>query len=151
MPYVASTPGCDGAAALVAGGPGSSAAGLCHLLRSTWRRRRNLLQGGQTRTGPGQTQQKTLCRSTDGHEASLAGAQCVRLARSFLASPTLQHYGMLRMVRDVFHISGFLLTDACEQVTQIVLNQAAPLASALVHPLRKLLACTHVAVNLDQT
>lgn len=72
-------------------------------------------------------------------------------ARCWLACPTLHHYGMVRMVRDVFHISGFLLTDACGQVTQIVLNQAAPLASALVHPLRKLLACAHVAVNLGQT
>ena len=72
-------------------------------------------------------------------------------ARRWLACPTLQHYGMVRMVRDVFHISGFLLTDACGQVTQIVLNQAAPLASAFVHPLRKLLACAHVAVNLGQT
>jgi hypothetical protein len=72
-------------------------------------------------------------------------------ARHWLASPTLQHYGTLRMVRDVFHISGFLLTDACGQVTQLVLNQAAPLASALVHPLRKLLLCAQVAVNLGQT
>jgi hypothetical protein len=72
-------------------------------------------------------------------------------ARRWLACPTLQPYGMLRMVRDVFHISGFLLTDACGQVTQIVLNQAAPLALTLVHPLRKLLACAHVAVNLGQT
>ena len=72
-------------------------------------------------------------------------------ARHWLASPTLQHYGTLRMVRDVFHISGFLLTDACGQVTQVVLNQAAPLASAFVHPLRKLLLCAHVAVNLGQT
>ena len=63
----------------------------------------------------------------------------------------LRHYGLLRMVRDVFHISGFLLTDACGQVTQVVLNQTAPLASALVHPLRKLLLCAHVAVNLGQT
>lgn len=72
-------------------------------------------------------------------------------ARHWLASPTLQHYGTLRMVRDVFHMSGFLLTDACGQVVQIVLNQSAPLASALVHPLRKLLLCAHVAVNLGQT
>jgi hypothetical protein len=72
-------------------------------------------------------------------------------ARHWLASPTLQHYGTLRMVRDVFHISGFLLTDASGQVAQIVLNPTAPLASALVHPLRKLLACAHVAVNLGQT
>ncbi len=72
-------------------------------------------------------------------------------ARRWLLSPALRHYGMLRMVRDVFHISGFLLIDACGQVTQIVLNQAAPLASALVHPLRKLLLCAHVVVNLGQT
>ena len=68
-------------------------------------------------------------------------------ARHWLASPTLHHYGTVRMVRDVFHISGFLLTDACGQVAQIVLNQTAPLASALVHPLRNLLACAHVADN----
>src|SRR5947209_11074484 len=72
-------------------------------------------------------------------------------ARRWLLSPALRHYGMLRMVRDVFHISGFLLIDACGQVTQIVLNQAAPLASALVHPLRKLLLGAHVVINLGQT
>jgi hypothetical protein len=72
-------------------------------------------------------------------------------ARHWLASPTLHHYGTLRMVRDVFHMSGFLLIDACGQVVQIVLNQAAPLASALVDPLRKLLLCAQVAVNLGQT
>jgi hypothetical protein len=72
-------------------------------------------------------------------------------ARHWLASPALSHYGMLRMVRDVFHISGFLLTDACGQVVQIVLNQAAPLAPALVDPLRQLLAGAHMAVNLGQT
>ena len=55
------------------------------------------------------------------------------------------------MVRDVFHISGFLLTDTSGQVAQIVLNQTAPLASAFVHPLRKLLLCAHVTVNLGQT
>ena len=72
-------------------------------------------------------------------------------ARHWLASPALHHYGTVRMVRDVFHISGFLLTDACGQVTQIVLNQAAPLASALVLPLRKLLLCAQVTVTLGQT
>jgi len=72
-------------------------------------------------------------------------------ARDWLAIPTLRHYGMLRMVRDVFHISGFLLTDACGRLTQVVLNQAAPLASALVDPLGQLLAGVQVAVNLGQT
>jgi hypothetical protein len=36
-------------------------------------------------------------------------------------------------------------------VVQLVLNQAAPLAPALVDPLCVLLARTHVAVNLGQT
>jgi len=34
------------------------------------------------------------------------------------------------MVRDVFHISGFLVIDSCGQIVQVVLNQAASLASA---------------------
>src|SRR5258707_1139102 len=34
-------------------------------------------------------------------------------ARHWLDSPALCHYGTLRMVRDVFHSSGFLLIDAC--------------------------------------
>src|SRR6266702_3963511 len=72
-------------------------------------------------------------------------------ARHWLANTPLHHYGTVRMVRDVFHISGFLLTDACGQVVQVVLNQAAPLATVLVDPLGALLACTHVAVNLGQT
>jgi hypothetical protein len=40
-------------------------------------------------------------------------------ARSFLAAPQLRSYGMLRMVRDVFHISGFLGVDARGQIVQI--------------------------------
>jgi hypothetical protein len=63
----------------------------------------------------------------------------------------LQHYGLLRLVRDVFHVSGFLVFDAFDQPVQIVLNQAAPLASFLVDALRELLAPAHVALNLGQT
>ena len=50
--------------------------------------------------------------------------------------------GTLHAMRDVLHISSFLLTDACEQLTEVVLNQAVLLASALVHPLSQLLAGT---------
>lgn len=67
------------------------------------------------------------------------------------SQPRLQHYGMVRMVRDVFHISGFLVLDAFGQIIQIVLNQAAPLASALLMSLRELLAPAHIALNLGQT
>ncbi len=72
-------------------------------------------------------------------------------ARRWLAVPKLQHYGMLRMVRDVFHISGFLVFDALGHVVQIILNQAACLARSLVDSLRKLLAPLCIAVNLDKT
>ncbi len=63
----------------------------------------------------------------------------------------LLHYGTLRMVRDVFHVSGFLVMDALGQIVQIVLNQAAPLAPVLVDSLRGLLASAHVAITLGQT
>jgi hypothetical protein len=63
----------------------------------------------------------------------------------------LQHYGILRLVRDVFHISGFLVFDALGQLLEIVLNCSAPLASALVNPLRELLTPAHVAICLGET
>ncbi len=72
--------------------------------------------------------------------------------RWLLASqPRLHHYGMVRMVRDVLHISGFLVMDTLGQILQIVLNQAAPLAPALVVSLRELLAPAHIAVILGET
>ena len=58
---------------------------------------------------------------------------------------------MLRMVRDVFHISGFLLFDQAGHVQQIILNQHAPLASFLVHSLRDILSPLHISVHLGQT
>jgi hypothetical protein len=63
----------------------------------------------------------------------------------------LGHYGILRMVRDVFHVSGFLVFDALDQLVEIGLNQAAPLAPVLVESLRELLTPAHVALNLGQT
>jgi hypothetical protein len=63
----------------------------------------------------------------------------------------LRHYGLLRMVRDVFHISGFLVFDALGQIVQIVLNRSAPLAPTLVTALPELLTGTHVAISLGET
>ena len=73
--------------------------------------------------------------------------------RNWLADPAspLRHYGMLRMVRDVFHISGFLLLDAWGCICQVMLNQLAPLASVLLAPLQELFASEHVSINLAQT
>jgi hypothetical protein len=71
-------------------------------------------------------------------------------ARRWLAAPQLRSYGMLRMVRDVFHISGFLGVDARGQIVQIGLNRAAPLAPVLVDSLQELLAPVHMAIHLDK-
>lgn len=70
-------------------------------------------------------------------------------ARRWLAVPQLRGYGIQRMVRDVFHLSGFLCCDASGQVLQVVLNSHALLARCLVDSLRKRLALFHVAVSLD--
>lgn len=72
-------------------------------------------------------------------------------ARRWLAAPKLRSYGMLRMVRDVFPVSGFLVLDALGQIVQSVLNQAAPLASLLVDSLLRLLASALIAIPLDNT
>ena len=56
---------------------------------------------------------------------------------------------MLRMIRDVFHVSGFPVMDAPgQQIVQIVLNQAAPLASPLFGSLHRLLAPAQVAIQV---
>ena len=70
-------------------------------------------------------------------------------ARRWLAAPQLRSYGMLRMVRDIFHISGYLAIDAEGYIVQIGLNPAAPLASVLVASLQELLAPAHIAIHLD--
>jgi hypothetical protein len=72
-------------------------------------------------------------------------------ARRWLAVPQLQQYGPLRMVRDVFPISGFLSWDAAGHLVQVVLNQDAALARCLVNSLRKRLALLHMVVILGQT
>jgi hypothetical protein len=74
-------------------------------------------------------------------------------ARGWLSQTAdqLSGYGMLRMVRDVFHVSGFLLFDPASHVQQIILNQQAPLARFLVHSLRNILSPLHISVHLGQT
>src|SRR6266567_557314 len=67
-----------------------------------------------------------------------------------LGSEPLPHYGPLRMVRDVFHISGILHWDAHGHLFEITLNQDALLAHHILFSLRQLLAPLHVTINLDK-
>lgn len=72
-------------------------------------------------------------------------------ARRWLALPEGPHCGILRMVRDVFHISGFLCFDHFNHVMKIVLNQQAHQAHRLIYPLRELLTPFHIVVSLGET
>ena len=58
---------------------------------------------------------------------------------------------MQRMVRDVFHISGFLLQNNQGHILAIVLNVRAPLVRGLTQGLAQLLRPAHVVVNWGQT
>lgn len=53
-------------------------------------------------------------------------------ARNSLAliMPKLKDFGMLRMVRDLFHILGQLKFDAHGNLVEVTLNESHPLASA---------------------
>ena len=73
-------------------------------------------------------------------------------ARGWLVAqqPKLAQYGMLRMVRDVFHIQGWIELDAHGHVVGIILNQAAPLVRGIGAALQGLLAPAHIAVTLGE-
>jgi len=75
-------------------------------------------------------------------------------ARAWLVAPapSLAPYGLLRLVRDLWHVTGFLSFDpATGHVRRLVLIAASPLAAPLATALRTLLAPAHVAVTLGQT
>jgi hypothetical protein len=71
-------------------------------------------------------------------------------ARHWLAVPQGRHCGILRMVRDVFHISGFLRFDALGSVIEIVLNQDARSAHGLIRSLQEWLTPLHIVVILGE-
>jgi hypothetical protein len=77
----------------------------------------------------------------------------VMWAREWLAveEPKLQAYGIKRLVRDVFHISGFLVRNIQGRVVAIVLNHLAPYVRALTRSLALLLCPAHVVVSWGQT
>ncbi len=65
--------------------------------------------------------------------------------------PMVRRWGMMRMVRDVFHISGRIVFDHRQRISQIMLNPADPLAKGLAPGLFALLGSEHIVVNLGET
>jgi hypothetical protein len=74
-------------------------------------------------------------------------------ARRWLVAhePKLRRYGMKRMVRDIFHLSGFLVHNARGRLIEMVLNQHAPLVRGIARSLEALLRPSRIAVNWGQT
>jgi hypothetical protein len=63
----------------------------------------------------------------------------------------IQQYGIKRMIRDLYQISGTLSFDKQGRLRVIALQSASSLAKLLQGPLHRLLALSHIAVILDQT
>jgi hypothetical protein len=63
----------------------------------------------------------------------------------------LQQYGIKRMIRDMYHVSGTLFFDKRGRLEIIALQPASSLAKLLLMPLQTLLAPSLFTVILDQT
>jgi hypothetical protein len=63
----------------------------------------------------------------------------------------IKQHGVLRMVRDVFHVCGFVELGAKDAIKRIVLSQAAAWARRCANSLRALLKQQHVRVTLGET
>jgi hypothetical protein len=74
-------------------------------------------------------------------------------ARQWLAPhcPRIAHFGIQRLVRDVFQMNGALVFDQATHLVKIFLNQADPLAKELCRGLAPLLVHEQVAVTLGET
>ena len=67
------------------------------------------------------------------------------------AAQRLRHYGIKRIIRDLYHISGSLYFDKQGRLCAMTLSSASSLAKLMLVPLRHLLTPASIAVNLDKT
>ena len=74
-------------------------------------------------------------------------------ARQWLSPyvPRVRSWGIMRMVRDVFHVSGTIVFDHRQSISQIILNPADPFAKGLAPGLFALLGSEFIVVNLGKT
>ncbi len=67
------------------------------------------------------------------------------------AARRLRHYGIKRIIRDLYHMNGSVSFDVQGRLCAITLNSASSLAKLMLLPLRQLLAPSSIAVILDKT
>jgi hypothetical protein len=65
--------------------------------------------------------------------------------------PKAKKYGILRMVRDVCSVSGFVVTDGSGKIISIVLNYRSALARTLVQAFQELLKPQAISVEMGST
>ena len=73
-------------------------------------------------------------------------------ARLWLAHwcPKVAKFGLLRLVRDAFHMNGLILLDPDAQVLKVVLNRADPFAEELRSGFAALFAQQQPAITLGE-
>ncbi len=76
----------------------------------------------------------------------------VMWAKQWLISgvPKMKKYGVKRMVRDVFAVSGFVELDSVHEIKRVIMNKAAPLARQCAKCLHYLLKQEQVRVILGE-
>ena len=65
-------------------------------------------------------------------------------------SPKLAGYGVPRMVRDVFGVSGFVEVEGSRRIKRIVINKASALGRQCAKALRVMLGGEHIPVSLGE-
>jgi hypothetical protein len=103
--------------------------------------------------GIGKRNKKKFCGQQMVMMLSTLAHNLVVWAKGWLMAgvPKLKKYGVLRMVRDVFAVSGFIELDSASGIKQVVMNKAAPLARQCAKSLCSLLKREHVSVILGET
>jgi hypothetical protein len=73
-------------------------------------------------------------------------------ARRWLAPlcPKVAQFGMLRLVRDAFHMNGLIVMDPNAHILKIIFNQVDPLAKEMQIGFAALFAQQHLAVTLGE-
>ena len=73
-------------------------------------------------------------------------------ARHWLAPtcPKIARFGLLRLVRDAFHMNGLIVFNQDAEILKIILNRDDPLAKELCIGFNSLFASEHLAIVLGE-
>jgi hypothetical protein len=74
-------------------------------------------------------------------------------ARGWLSAeqPQAKRYGILRLVRDVFGVSGFLESNEDGEIKRLVLNKGSAIARSFLLSFQALLRAQAITVELGST